>query len=89
MGFQQQLVHVFPSWLVSKIVSLSRHLTEHGFDTWYKSATMWKTSWDLSHWYTHDNPTTSKITYDDIKEAFLAKEWNSFHLNKKETIGTQ
>ena len=24
---------------------------------------------------------TSKIAYDDIKEGFLAQEWNSFHLN--------
>jgi len=42
---------------------------------------MWKaTSWGLSHGKTHDYPTTSKTTYGDIKEAFLAKEWNSFHL---------
>ena len=44
---------------------------------------MWKTSWGLSHGKTHDNPTTSKTTYVDIKEAFLAKEWNSFHLFEK------
>jgi hypothetical protein len=44
---------------------------------------MWKTSWSLSHWGTYDNPTTSKTTYVDIKEAFLAKEWNSFHLYGK------
>ena len=44
---------------------------------------MWKTSWFLSHWETHDNSTTSKTTYVDIKEAFLAKEWNSFHLFEK------
>ena len=31
----------------------------------------------------HDNPTTLKIAYDDIKEVFLAKEWNSFHLSRK------
>jgi hypothetical protein len=37
----------------------------------------------VSHWDTHGNPTTSKITYDDLKEAFLAKEWNSFHLSGK------
>ena len=30
------------------------------------------------------HPTTSKPTYDDIKEAFLAKERNSFHLFRKE-----
>ena len=41
---------------------------------------MWKTSWGLSHWETHDNPTTSKMAYDDIKEVFLAKEWKSFRL---------
>ena len=41
---------------------------------------MWKTSWGLSHHDTHDNPTTPEITHDDIKEAFLAKEWNFFHL---------
>ena len=41
---------------------------------------MWKASCGLYHWETHENPTTSKITFDDIKEAFLAKEWNSFHL---------
>ena len=27
--------------------------------------------------------TTSKIAYDDIKEASLAKEWNSFHVSWK------
>jgi hypothetical protein len=41
---------------------------------------MWKTSWGLSHWDTHDDPITSKITYDNFKEAILAKKWNSFHL---------
>ena len=42
---------------------------------------MWKASWGLSH---HgNNPTTLKITFDDIKEAFLAKESNSFHLSGK------
>ena len=37
----------------------------------------------LPHWETHDNPTTSKTTSVDIKEDFLAKEWNSFHLHGK------
>jgi hypothetical protein len=41
---------------------------------------MWKTSWGLSHWGTYDNLTTSETTYVDIKEAYLAKEWNPFHL---------
>jgi hypothetical protein len=35
---------------------------------------MWKASWGLSHWGTHDNPTTLIITLDDIKEVFLAKK---------------
>jgi hypothetical protein len=55
-------------------------LAEQGFDTWHNSATMWKTLWCLFHWETHDNPTTSKLAYGDIKEAFLAEGWNSFHL---------
>ena len=41
---------------------------------------MWKTSWGLSHW----TPMTTQphlIPYDDdIKKAFLVKEWSSFHL---------
>jgi hypothetical protein len=42
---------------------------------------MWKASQVLSQWEARDNPTTSKITVDDLKEVFLAKEWNSFHLS--------
>jgi hypothetical protein len=42
---------------------------------------MWKASWGLSHY--GNNPTTSKIIFDNIKEIFLAKEWNSFHLLKE------
>ena len=44
---------------------------------------MSKTSWGLSHWVSHDNSTTSKEAYDDIKEVFLVKQWNSFHLTGK------
>ena len=80
MGFPQQLAHLSTSWLVNKAASLSQHLAELGFNTWYKSTTMWKTSWDLSHWETHNNPTTSKKTYVDIKEVSLARKWNSSHL---------
>ena len=36
------------------------------------------------HWGTHDNPTTSKIAYDDIEKAFLVEEWKSFCLSWKE-----
>ena len=56
------------------------------FDTWHKSATMCKTLWCLSHWETHDNPTTSKLAYGDVKEAFLAEGWNSFHLTGENKI---
>ena len=59
-------------------------MAKQGFNIWHKLTTMWKTSWRLSHREIHDNPTTSKIAYDDIKEALLAKEWNSLHsLGKK------
>ena len=72
--FQQRLAHLPSFWLVSQTTSLSKHLAKQEFVTCHKSATMWKASWGLSHWGTHDNPTTSKITFDDINEAFLAKE---------------
>ena len=49
MGFQQQLAHLFPSWLVIKATSLSQHLAVQGFNTCHKSTTMWKTLWGLSH----------------------------------------
>ena len=82
MGFQW-LAHLPSSWLVNQGASLSGHLAEQGFDTWHKSITMWKASMGLYHWETHDNSTTSKITFDDIKEVILAKECNSFHLSRK------
>ena len=78
MGFQQQLAHLSPCWLLTKATSLSQHLAEHGFKTRYKSKTTWKTSWGVCNWKSHDNSTTSKITYVDI-EAFLAKEWSSVY----------
>jgi hypothetical protein len=40
MGFQQELAHLSPSWLVSIATSLSRHLAEQRFNTWHKSTTM-------------------------------------------------
>jgi hypothetical protein len=43
---------------------LSRHLVEQEVDTWHKSTTMWKATWGLSHWKTHDNPMISKITLE-------------------------
>ena len=83
IGFQQRFTHLTPSWLINKATSLSRNIAEQGFNTRHKLTTMWMTSWGVSHWETHDNPTTSKTLYVDIKEAFLAKEWNSFHLSRK------
>jgi hypothetical protein len=85
MGFQQHLAHLSPSWLVSKATSLSQHLAKPRFNTNHKSTTMWKTSWGLSHWETHDNPTTSKTTYD-IKEAFLTQEMKLFPSLREENI---
>ena len=80
LSFQQWLAHPPSSWLVSQAISLSHHLAE-GTNTWHESTTIWKASWGLSH---HgDNPTTSQITFVNIKEVFLAKEWNSFHLSGK------
>jgi hypothetical protein len=78
LSSQQRLVHLPSSWLVNQATSLSRHLDEQGANTWHESTTMWKASWGLSH--RGDNPTTSKFTFVNIKEVFLAKESNSFHL---------
>ena len=83
MGFQQRFAYLPSSWLVSQTTSRSQHPTEQGFDTWPKLTTMWKASWDLYHWETHDNPITSKITLDDTKEDFLAKEYYSFYQSQK------
>ena len=58
------------------------HLSKQEFNAWHKLTTMWKTSWGLSHWETHDKPTTSKTIYNDI-EAFLATKWNSLHISRK------
>ena len=58
------------------------HLSKQEFNVWHKLTTMWKTSWGLSHWETHDKPTTSKTIYNDI-EAFLATKWNSLHISRK------
>ena len=72
-GFQQ-LVHLPSSSLVNRATT-SPHLVEQKFNIWHKSTTIWKASWSLYHWETHDKTTTSKITYNDINEAFIAKEW--------------
>ena len=44
MDFQQRFVHLPSSWLVSQAVSLSRHLTEQGANTWHESTTVWISS---------------------------------------------
>jgi hypothetical protein len=63
-------------WLIKQSHFLIT-LPKQGGNTWHKYTTMWKTHWGLSH---HGyNPTSSKITFDNIKEAFFAREWNSFH----------
>ena len=81
-GFQQWLAHLPSSCLVNQATSLSQHLARKGTDTQHKLTSTWKPSWSLSLWETHDKPTPSKITFDDLKGAFLAsKEWNSFHLS--------
>ena len=40
-------------------------------------------TWNVSHSEAHDNSTPSKIIFGDLKNAFLAKEWYSFHLSMK------
>ena len=63
-------------WLVKQSHFLITLPKQEG-NTWHKSTTIWKTCWGLSH---HGyNPTSSEFTFDNIKEAFLAREWNSFH----------
>ena len=84
MGFHQQLAHLPSSWLVNQATSFSLYFAKQGFNTGHKSTTMWKASWGISHWDTHDKPTTSKIVFDDIKEVFHAKKWNFFHLLGKQ-----
>ena len=75
------------SWLDSQATSFSQHMAKQGFNTWHKSATMWKASWGLSRWATHDNTTISQIALDDIIEVCLAKEWNYFHLSRVKAQG--
>jgi hypothetical protein len=66
------LAHLPYSWLVSQAMTLSQHFAEWRANIWHKSTPMWKASQGLSHWEIHADPT-SKITLDDIKEAFLVK----------------
>jgi hypothetical protein len=78
MDLHQQFAHLPSSWLVSQATSLSQHLAEQGYDTWHKSTTYVTYIMGLSHWEAHDK--ISKNTFDSIKEAFLAQEWNSSQL---------
>ena len=78
MDFHHQLAHLPSSWLVNQATSLSQHLAEQGYDTWHKINNHVTYIMGLSHWEAHDK--ASKNTFDAIKEAFLAKEWNSSHL---------
>ena len=70
LSFQQQLAHLPSSWLVNEVISLSYIFAKQQAKTSHKSITMWMTSWGVSHHV--DNSTTSKITLDNIKKAFLA-----------------
>ena len=56
-----------------------QHLAKQGFNTWHKSTTMWKASRFPISLGNPWQPTTSKFVFYHIKEAFLAREWNSFH----------
>ena len=49
------------SWS-SKLTFPTPCLTRRINTNWHKLTTMWKASWGLSHWETHDNLTTSNIT---------------------------
>ena len=49
MGFQQWSARLSSIWLVKTTSSQSQHLAVQGFNTPYKSTTMWKTSRGLSH----------------------------------------
>ena len=73
-----------PSWLVKKTTPLSRHLIEHGFNTCHIDNHM-EDIMGFIHWDTNDNLTTSKITYVEMKEEFIAKKWKLFPSLREET----
>jgi len=68
-----QLAHLPSSWLVNQ--ATSQFLVIQGINTWLKLTIMCHASWGLSRWENH--------VYV-IKEAFLVKEWYSFHCSRKE-----
>ena len=72
IGFQQHFAHLPSPLLVKQATLLFQHLAKQGFDTLHKLTTMWKASWGLSYWETHDNPSPSKTTFNDLKKASLA-----------------
>ena len=46
--------------------------------------TIWKASWALPQWETHDIPTLPKITFDAIKHAFPCSKVELFPPHGKE-----
>ena len=81
--FQQRLPHLPSSWLVNQTTSISQHLDEQGLETSHKMASNWKASWGLPQWKTLEISPLPDTAYGLIKHAFLAKEWNSFHVARK------
>ena len=79
MGFQQRLAHLPSSWLVSQAASLSQHRLN-------KDLTLGTNQQPSRRHYgvyligKPTKPTTSKIALNDIKETFLAIDWNFSHL---------
>ena len=60
LRFRQRLAHLPSSWLLSRAISLSRHLVEHGQTPHINLRPCGK--------HHGDNPTTSKITFDSIRD---------------------
>ena len=79
IGFQEQLAHL-PSLLVSQSSNFI-------FSTRIWRTRIWHHVEGIMGFISieiHDNPSVSKIISDDLKEAFVVEEWNSFHISEKE-----
>ena len=71
-GFLTTNWYTYPSLKATS----SQQLVEQRFKTWHKSTTMWKASYILPLGFPWQNN-------HNIHEAFIAKEWNSFHLSRR------
>ena len=80
-----RLAHLSPSWLVSIPTSLSQHLAKQGFNTWHKLTSMWKTSWDLSHWEAHDNQPHQK-QHMLISQRFFLLESGTLSISQERKL---